>query len=150
MINGWVILCDIALNMSLDLTDHKSTLNQVNAWCHYLIFKGSYVKFRPHCSGINVFNIDTPWQSHDRDQSRDYKMAESLESNWYKCVSQGLNQCRYNFRLTIPGLCNISVPMMTSSNGNISALLAICAGNSSVPGKFPSDAELWFFLSASE
>ena len=28
--------------------------------------------------------------------------------------------------------------MMTSSNGKISALLAICAGNSPVPGEFPS------------
>ena len=28
--------------------------------------------------------------------------------------------------------------MMTSSNGNISALLAICAGNSPVPGEFPA------------
>ena len=28
--------------------------------------------------------------------------------------------------------------MMTSSNGNISALLVICAGNSPVPGEFPA------------
>ena len=28
--------------------------------------------------------------------------------------------------------------LMTSSNGNISALLAICAGNSPVPGEFPA------------
>ena len=28
--------------------------------------------------------------------------------------------------------------MMTSSNGNISSLLAICAGNSPVPGEFPT------------
>ena len=28
--------------------------------------------------------------------------------------------------------------MMTSSNGNISALLALCAGNSPVPGEFPA------------
>ena len=28
--------------------------------------------------------------------------------------------------------------MMTSSNGNISALLAICAGNSPVSGEFPT------------
>ena len=27
---------------------------------------------------------------------------------------------------------------MTSSNGNIYALLAICAGNSPVPGEFPA------------
>ena len=30
------------------------------------------------------------------------------------------------------------VRMMTSSNGNFSALLAICAGNSPVPGEFPT------------
>ena len=29
-------------------------------------------------------------------------------------------------------------PIMTSSNGNISPLLAICAGNSPVPGEFPT------------
>ena len=28
--------------------------------------------------------------------------------------------------------------MMTSSNENISTLLAICAGNSPVPGEFPA------------
>ena len=28
--------------------------------------------------------------------------------------------------------------MMTSSNGNISSLLAICAGNSPVSGEFPA------------
>ena len=28
--------------------------------------------------------------------------------------------------------------MITSSNGNLSALLAICAGNSAVPGEFPA------------
>ena len=31
-----------------------------------------------------------------------------------------------------------SYDMMTSSNGNISALLALCAGNSSVTGEFPA------------
>ena len=31
-----------------------------------------------------------------------------------------------------------TVCMMTSSNGDISALLAICAGNSPVPGEFPA------------
>ena len=28
--------------------------------------------------------------------------------------------------------------MMTSSNGNVSALLALCAGNSQVTGEFPT------------
>ena len=32
--------------------------------------------------------------------------------------------------------------MMTSSNGNISALLAICAGNSPVTGEFPIKCEM--------
>ena len=40
--------------------------------------------------------------------------------------------------------------MMTSSNGTFSALLAICAGNSPVPGEFPpqmaSNVELWCFF----
>ena len=42
MIDGWVISCELALRrMSLDLTDDKSTLVQVMAWCrqatsHYL------------------------------------------------------------------------------------------------------------------
>ena len=34
--------------------------------------------------------------------------------------------------------------MMTSSNGNISALLALCVANSPVPTK-ASDAELWYY-----
>ena len=34
--------------------------------------------------------------------------------------------------------CGCQTIMMTSSNGNISALLAICAGNSLVPGEFPT------------
>ena len=33
---------------------------------------------------------------------------------------------------------SFSVNMMTSSNGNISALLALCVGNSPVPGEFPA------------
>ena len=42
VIDGWVISCELALRwMSLDLTDDKSTLVQVMAWCrqatsHYL------------------------------------------------------------------------------------------------------------------
>ena len=35
MIDGWGISCELALRwMSLDLTDDKSTLVQVMAWCH--------------------------------------------------------------------------------------------------------------------
>ena len=35
VIDGWVISCELALRwMSLDLTDDKSTLVQVMAWCH--------------------------------------------------------------------------------------------------------------------
>ena len=37
-----------------------------------------------------------------------------------------------------------ALTMMTSSHGNMSALLALCAGNSPVTG----DAELWCFLSS--
>ena len=45
--------------------------------------------------------------------------------------------------------------MMTSSNGNISALLAICAGNSPVTGEFPAQRPVTrsfdvFFLCAPE
>ena len=36
VIDGWGIPCKIALRcMSLDLTDNKSTMNQVMAWCHH-------------------------------------------------------------------------------------------------------------------
>ena len=42
------------------------------------------------------------------------------------------------------------IDMVTSSNGNISALLARCAGSSPVPGEFPSQRPvsqgLWCFL----
>ena len=35
-------------------------------------------------------------------------------------------------------ICMVVSAMMTSSNGNISALLALCMGNSPVTGEFPS------------
>ena len=36
----------------------------------------------------------------------------------------------------------INYMMMTSSNGNTSALLALCAGNSPVTGEFPSQRQV--------
>ena len=42
------------------------------------------------------------------------------------------------WRLTPESNFAVNYPMMTSSNGKISALLAICAGNSPVPGEFPT------------
>ena len=68
MVDGWVISCENAVRwMSLDLTDDKSTLVQVMAWCrqatsHYLsqcwprsmspngVTRPQWVKFTP-CSG---------------------------------------------------------------------------------------------------
>ena len=45
--------------------------------------------------------------------------------------------CRYEENtIHVKGIKNGC--MMTSSNGNISVLLAICAGNSPVPGEFPT------------
>ena len=41
-------------------------------------------------------------------------------------------------RLAITGATRVRDSMMTSSNGNISVLLAICAGNSPVDGEFPA------------
>ena len=67
VIDGWVISCELALRwMSLDLTDDKSTLAQVMAWCrqapsHYLspcwprslspygITRPQWVMPRSHC-----------------------------------------------------------------------------------------------------
>ena len=61
---------------------------------------------------------------------------------WRMYASLGLNELIK--RPSIWSLCHDSViinhteNIMTSSNGNISALLAICAGNSPVPGEFPA------------
>ena len=40
--------------------------------------------------------------------------------------------------ISITQTANLSVHMLTPSNGNISALHALCAGNSPVTGEFPS------------
>ena len=57
-------------------------------------------------------------------------------------MSNGITQC---CRLSLAGPIHRMSPcipgvqyMMTSSNGNIFALLAICVGNSPVPGEFPT------------
>ena len=39
---------------------------------------------------------------------------------------------------TMDNVCDIFLFMMTSSNGNISPLLVLCEGNSTVTGEFPS------------
>ena len=49
----------------------------------------------------------------------------------YVSVGKDFNSCN-------GGIVPQCGDMMTSSNGNISALLAICAGNSPVPGEFPT------------
>ena len=52
---------------------------------------------------------------------------------WQVCIKH--NTCMQKR----PWQCHVAaVSMMTSSNGNISALLAICAGNSPVTGEFPT------------
>ena len=52
--------------------------------------------------------------------------------------------------LPIPPTNNTEFSSMTSSNGNVSASLAICAGNSAVTGEFTAqmagNAELWCFF----
>ena len=44
---------------------------------------------------------------------------------------------KYNSQYDVLKACQ-NQDMMTSSNGNISVLLALCAGNSSVTGEFPT------------
>ena len=51
-----------------------------------------------------------------------------------KALEEDLEKKVSAFYVWILILCN----MMTSSNGDVSALLAICAGNSPVPGEFPA------------
>ena len=71
MIDGWGISCELALRwMSLDLTDDKSTLVQVVAWCrqatsHYLSqywlrSLSPYGITRPHAQWVNT--ADLSWQ----------------------------------------------------------------------------------------
>ena len=64
-------------------------------------------------------------------------MDSILGFGWLKKVNRGLNWSLKLFkvgRLENEAMMN----MMTSSNGNISVLLAICAGNSPIPGEFPA------------
>ena len=50
----------------------------------------------------------------------------------------GNDQHQRNFEEDMYALYSVLLHMMTSSNGNISALLALCVGNSPVAGEFPS------------
>ena len=79
----------------------------------------------------------------------------SVIASWiYQVLSHKLSRMRMKHNIdlifVLKRYLNISHSMMTSSNGNISALLAICTGKSSVPRLIPrtkaSDAELWYFL----
>ena len=60
----------------------------------------------------------------------------AVELSWHvsNCDPVKSDKYVYNSMITSPSI----VCMMTSSNGNISALLALCAGNLPVTGEFPS------------
>ena len=74
----------------------------------------------------------------------------------YPCPNYLLHSEHYSPRLVRDNVAEFAGSVwkrkriMTSSNGNVSALLALCARNSSVTGEFPtkkaSDAKLWCFL----
>ena len=75
-------------------------------------------------------------------------------SRRWGCVSVTIYTAYISARILIfcrPGLGLSYIPpdifiMMTSSNGSISALLAICAGNSPITGEFPSQRPVtWSF-----
>ena len=75
---------------------------------------------------------------------RNYRLATKRPPKLHQLLTGvGIDPRKYLIMIIV--LCNIlelnphiSRIMMTSSNGNISALLAICAGNSPVPGEFPT------------
>ena len=57
---------------------------------------------------------------------------------YLKFANDSTKRPKYNGRYFIDHIFNfLAHLMMTSSNGNISALLALCAGNSPVTGEFP-------------
>ena len=64
----------------------------------------------------------------------------NTSDNWpcWFSLSRGMEWSIYIF--SCPSLSHHK-RMRTSSNGNISALLAICAGNSPVPGEFPAQSQ---------
>ena len=64
----------------------------------------------------------------------DAYMQQLVNQSSFKVLSLVTLELRYSIIS-----CNIIfTSMMTSSNGDISALLAICAGNSPVPDEFPT------------
>ena len=55
------------------------------------------------------------------------RMKERFWPDWDECITHGGTKEATKWK-----------PMMTSSSENISVLLALCEGNSSVTGEFPS------------
>ena len=68
-----------------------------------------------------AFSVKLHWDAGNLESTLVHALA------WYR-ISHYPSQCWRRSML----------PMMTSSNGNISALLALCAGNSPVSGEFPA------------
>ena len=98
-----------------------------------------------------VLAVSTLWQkwltgSPQTKYWQDKLMQMSAETcKWSRLFVRGLNHVRFDrlASIWIPRILVANMTwghrgMMTSSNGNIYALLAICAGNSPVPGEFPT------------
>ena len=93
MIGGWDTFCEIALRrMSLDLTDDKSTLVQVMAWCrqapsHYL----------SQCwpRSLSPYDITRPqWVNWRRWVSHPHSHGWSSSPQWFIGPSEcGLHTC---------------------------------------------------------
>ena len=133
VIDSWGISCELVLRwMSLDLTDDKSTLVQVMAWCcqatsHYLsqcwpISLSPYGVTRPQWVNMSIQAKNRWFESNLGKITRLVAAIKSLRFALFQVKSTGPPGC----------------PWWRHQMETFSALLALCAGNSPVTGEFPA------------
>ena len=118
--SNWWLRCflQIALRWSLDLKDDTSTLVQVMAWCrqttsHYLS------QYWPRSISLHVV-------------TRPRRILMCFHSRLEYPPKYG------TIKSMLPVLYNSIFPWWRHQMETFSALLAICVGNSPVPGEFPT------------
>ena len=136
MIDGWDTCSEIGLRrMSLDLSDDKSTLVQVMAWCrqatsHYL----------SQCwpSFLSPYGVTRPWRVNIlRPARRSMYMRQWIESSLYPL------HWRHNGRDSVsnhqPHDCLLNrLFRRRSKKTSHLRVTGLCVGNSPVPGEFPA------------
>ena len=91
----------------------------------------------------SALNADIPgaalWMNQITSYKKNVKSTRYEQETFYHTISSFTHARDLGVRFKIQFLMDCQIyAMMTSSNGNISALLSLCAGNSPVTGEFPS------------